>query len=840
MARTASERPPASTSVEHTIRRALRRAEDGRVLAPDEAEALLHARGDELERLMHVARVVRDANPAHTSIVTFSKKVFIPLTRLCRDRCGYCTFATTPDHVQPFLTPDEVLAVAKAGRAQGCKEALFTLGDRPEMRYPQAKAWLAERGYATTLEYVRAMSILVIEETGLLPHLNPGVMSWEEMARLKPVSASMGLMLESSSERLFATPGEAHYGSPDKKPSVRLRCIEDAGRHAIPFTTGILIGIGETTEERVRSLLDIRALANKYGHVQEVIVQNFRAKPDTAMANHPEPAMDDFLATIAVARLLLGPKATVQAPPNLSDDAFPRLLDAGINDWGGVSPVTPDHVNPEKPWPNLDRLQHETERKGYALAERLAIYPEYALKPDPWLNGRMREPVQRLARADGYARDTKPEPVRWQDPDVIPTSALSAGIARVENAFIATDELARSMREDSGIVHGNWDALEVEASKEWTHRIRSTPNEVRAALSRAAEGRRPTRAEALALFEAEGDELEALCRLADDMRRDAVGDVITYVVNRNINFTNVCYVGCRFCAFAQRRVDPDAYTLSIDEVARRAEEAWEYGADEVCIQGGIHPDLPGDVYFDITREIKRRLPDMHIHAFSPMEILNGAARLGITFEEWLRRAKDAGLDSIPGTAAEILDDDVRWVLTKGKLPADVWGQIVRTAHALGIRSSSTIMYGHVDAPPHWVDHIERLRFIQSDTGGFTEFVPLPFVHQNAPIYLAGKARPGPTFDDNRRMHAIARILLHESIANIQVSWVKIGIENAKTILRGGANDFGGTLMEETISRMAGASHGIRQDPQTFHEAIRSIHRTPARRNTTYTHITPIS
>ncbi len=806
-------------------------------LSPAEATELLGARGDDLDRLLGIARRVRDARTGGRRRASFSKKVFIPLTRLCRDRCHYCTFATTPEHVVPYLAPEDVLAVARAGRAAGCKEALFTLGDRPEARYPTARAWLDARGYATTLDYVRAIAILVIEETGLLPHLNPGVMTWEEMARLKPVAASMGLMLESSSERLAATPGLAHHGSPDKRPAVRLRCIEDAGRLAIPFTTGILIGIGETPDERVQSLLDIRRLSRAYGHVQEVIIQNFRAKPDTVMAAHPEPSMDDLLATIAVARLLFGPATPIQAPPNLSDGEFPRLLDAGIEDWGGVSPVTPDHVNPEKPWPQLAVLARETEARGYELRERLCIYPRYANAPDPWLSGRMHEPVRRLRDEDGLARDVGPEPIAWQDPDPAANDVLSSAIQSVEDAGSAAP--VRGLRDDADLVYGDWNSLEVRASRAWAQSRHASTNEIRAALGGVSDGRRPTRDEALALFEATGDELDALCRLADDLRRDAVGDVVTYVINRNINFTNVCYVGCRFCAFAQRRVDPDAYTLSLDEVGRRAEEAWACGADEVCLQGGIHPDLPGDHYFQIVREIKRRLPKMHVHAFSPMEVLNGATRLGISFREWLEEARNAGLDTIPGTAAEILDDDVRWVLTKGKLPADLWEEIVRTAHGLGIRSSSTIMYGHVDAPPHWVDHIGRLRRIQEDTGGFTEFVPLPFVHQNSPIYLAGKARPGPTPEENRRMHAVARILLHGAIPNIQVSWVKIGMENACVMLQGGCNDIGGTLMEETISRMAGATHGIRKEPEEFHEAIRSVGRVPARRSTTYDRIVPV-
>jgi FO synthase len=823
----------------HQIRRALRRAEDGKVVSKDEAAALLACRGDDLERLLVAARRVREAGVGR--VVTYSPKVFVPLTRLCRDRCGYCTFATTPDKLSAaFMTPEEVLAVARAGQAAGCYEALFTLGDRPEARWPEARTWLAERGYRTTLEYVRAMAIAVIEETGLLPHLNPGVMSWEEMMRLKPVAPSMGMMLETTSERLFEQPGEAHYGSPDKKPSVRLRTIEDAGRLAIPFTTGILVGIGETLAERAESIYAIREVSRRYGHVQEVIVQNFRAKPATPMADHADPDQDEFLAAIAVTRIVLGPRANVQAPPNLSDDDFPRLLDAGINDWGGVSPVTPDHVNPEKPWPHLERLRAATEERGYTLRPRLTIYPAYVLQPDPWLSGRMRAPVQALAGADGYpVAGARAVGIAWQDPDVDPVAAMGEAIRLIEDDATSRTTLERGFRGDADSVYGDWDALEVDASRAWATRGPRSPAEVTAALSKAGDGVAPTDEEALALFDADGPALDELCRIADGYRREAVGDVVTYVVNRNINFTNVCYVGCRFCAFAQRRDDPDSYFLSLDEVAQRAVEAWDYGATEVCIQGGIHPDLPGDHYFKILRAIKARVPEIHIHAFSPMEVMNGSARLGISFREWLSEAKAAGLGSTPGTAAEILDDDVRWVLTKGKLPADTWEEIIRTAHSLGIPTTSTIMYGHVDAPPHWVGHLRRIRRIAEDTGGITEFVPLPFVHQNAPIYLAGKARPGPTVAENRRMHAIARILLHGVIPNIQVSWVKLGVGGSQVMLRGGCNDFGGTLMEETISRMAGASHGIRMEPHQFDDAIRAIGRIPARRTTAYDTITPV-
>ena len=810
----------------HELRRALVRADRGVALSLDEAAALLGARGEELDRLLAVAARLRDLG--HGDVVTYSRKVFIPLTMLCRDHCHYCVFAKPPAKLEaPFLTPEEVVSIARAGAEAGCKEALFTLGDRPEDRYEIARAWLDHRGYDSTLDYVRAVAIRVIEETGLLPHLNPGVMSYEEIARLKHVSASMGIMLETASPRLSAK-GGPHHGSPDKVPAVRLRTIEDAGRLAVPFTTGMLVGIGETERERAEALFEIRDLHRRYRHVQEVIVQNFRAKPGTAMHSAREPGDEEFLAAVATARIVLGPRMHVQAPPNLSDPAQRlRLLDAGIDDWGGVSPITPDHVNPEKPWPSIDALQATTAARGKALRERLTVYPEFAARPAPFLAGKMRAPVAALLGDDGRAVEGRaPQPIPWQDPDVRwKPRTIALTFAKGADA---------GLREDADAVYGEIDLPPATTEWERSHvepaRLES---EIRSALRKAAAHRAISDEEALALFRAEGDALDALCRVADDLRAEAVGDDVTYVINRNINFTNVCYVGCRFCAFAQREVDEESYTLTLAEVADRAQEAWDRGATEVCMQGGIHPDLPGSFYFDVVDAVKRRTPGMHVHAFSPMEILNGATKLDVSFAEFLAGAKAHGLDTIPGTAAEILDDEVRWVLTKGKLPAATWEQIVRTAHGLGIRSSSTIMFGHVDAPPHWVAHLRRIGRIQADTGGFTEFVPLPFVHQHAPIYLSGKARPGATFEENLRMHAVARILLDGLIPNIQVSWVKLGVDACQSILQAGANDFGGTLMEETISRMAGAEWGIEMTPDQFDDAIRAIGRTPVVRTTTY-------
>ncbi|WP_078863594.1 bifunctional FO biosynthesis protein CofGH [Streptomyces sp. AcH 505] len=803
---------PAGPPTANSMRRALKRARDGVALDVAEAAVLLQARGDDLTDLTASAAKVRDAGLAavgRPGVITYSRKVFIPLTRLCRDKCHYCTFVTVPGKLRRaghgmFLSPDEVLDIARQGAAMGCKEALFTLGDRPEDRWPEAREWLEAEGYDDTLAYVRAMAIRVLEETGLLPHLNPGVMSWTDLQRLKPVAPSMGMMLETTATRLWSEPGGPHHGSPDKEPAVRLRVIEDAGRSNVPFTTGILIGIGESYEERADSLFELRRTARAYHGIQEVIVQNFRAKPDTAMRGMPDAELEELAAAVAVARHILGPSARIQAPPNLVDAEYALLIGAGIDDWGGVSPLTPDHVNPERPWPHIDELAARTAESGFELRERLTIYPEFIQRGEPWLDPRLMPHVRALADEEtGLAREgVNPVGLPWQEPDEGFTATGRTDL----HVTIDTEGRTSDRREDFQDVYGDWDALrEAAAPGMVPSRI---DGDVKQALAQAADD--PTKLsddEALALLHADGPALDALTRIADELRRDVVGDDVTYIVTRNINFTNVCYTGCRFCAFAQRRTDADAYTLSLDQVADRAAQAWEVGAVEVCMQGGIHPDLPGTAYFDIARAVKKRVPGMHVHAFSPMEVVNGASRTGLSIREWLTAAKEAGLDSIPGTAAEILDDEVRWVLTKGKLPTATWIEVVKTAHELGIRSSSTMMYGHVDQPRHWLGHLRTLAGIQQETGGFTEFVTLPFIHTNAPVYLAGIARPGPTDRDNRAVMAMARLLLHPHITNIQTSWVKLGTEGAAEMLRSGANDLGGTLMEETISRMAGSSYG---------------------------------
>ncbi|MFI7491244.1 bifunctional FO biosynthesis protein CofGH [Micromonospora echinaurantiaca] len=825
-----------------SVRRALRRAETGRALDVDEATALLSARGAALDELLRIAGAVRDAGlreAGRPGIITFSKKVFIPLTRLCRDRCHYCTFATVPHRLPAaFLDRDEVLAIARAGAAQGCKEALFTLGDRPEERWPAARRWLDERGYDSTLDYLRACAVAVLEETGLLPHLNPGVLSWAELQRLKPVAPSMGMMLETTATRLWSEPGGPHYGSPDKEPAVRLRVLDDAGRVGVPFTTGILIGIGETPAERVDAIFAIRRAHREYGHLQEVIVQNFRAKPDTAMRGMPDAELHDLAATVAVARVLLGPRARIQAPPNLIAGEYDLLLRAGIDDWGGVSPLTPDHVNPERPWPQLDELAGHTEKSGFTLRERLTIYPEYVRAGDPWLDPRLLPHVTALADpATGLAvEQARPTGRPWQEPEEV------FGGRTDLHATIDTTGRTGDRRGDFDSVYGDWSEVATRVGAAPAGSGGGDAN-LRAGLRLAADDPaalldpRHTDA-ALALFAADGPALDELCRLADDVRRDTVGDDVTYVVNRNINFSNVCYVGCRFCAFAQRERDADAYRLSVDQVADRAEEAWAAGATEVCLQGGIDPKLPVTGYADLVRAIKARVPGMHVHAFSPMEIVTAAAKAGVPVREWLGLLRDAGLDTIPGTAAEILDDEVRWVLTKGKLPAAAWVEVVSTAHELGIRSSSTMMYGHVDHPGQWLAHFRVLAGVQDRTGGFTEFVALPFVHTNAPIYLAGIARPGPTWRENRVVHAMARLLLHGRIDNIQCSWVKLGDDGTAEMLRGGCNDLGGTLMEETISRMAGSANGSARTEEQLRAIAAKAGRPARKRTTAYGHPRP--
>ena len=741
----------------------------------------------ELPRLMAEAARLRDEG--HGRLISYSRKVFIPLTRLCRDVCHYCTFAEAPTAGHAlYLTPDEVLAIARAGEAAGCTEALFTLGDKPELRYGAAREALAALGYATTIEYLVAMCALVLRETSLLPHANPGVMTRDEIAALRAVTASQGIMLESTSERLCEK-GGVHYGSPDKAPAVRLETLRLAGELKVPFTTGILIGIGETRAERLDALRVIRDLHARYGHIQEVIVQNFRAKADTKLAGAAEPDLDELCWTIAQARLILGPAMNIQAPPNLSPGVYQRLVEAGLNDWGGVSPVTPDHVNPEAPWPAVEELARRSAEMGKVLVNRLAVYPSYVKKAAEWLAPEVATRVRRLSDAEGLARgdDWAPgntEPPRAPRPML---SEVDAGLARL------VERATAGVRLDSGAIER--------------------------------------------LFAARDADFAHVTGAADRLRAAVSGDVVRYVVNRNINYTNICYFRCKFCAFSKGSTHEDLrgkpYDLALEEVARRAREAWDRGATEVCLQGGIHPDYTGETYEAICRAIKQVVPEMHIHAFSPLEVTQGAMTMQASLPEFLKRLKDAGLGTLPGTAAEILDDEVRAIICPDKISTRQWLDVQRAAHGQGLRTTSTIMYGHVEAPLNWARHLLALRDLQAETGGFTEFVPLPFVHMEAPMYRQGLARRGPTFREAVIMHSVARLVLNPLISNIQTSWVKMGPAGAALALQAGANDLGGTLMNESISRAAGTQHGQEFPPEEMERLIRSIGRVPRQRTTAY-------
>jgi FO synthase len=728
-----------------------------------------------LDELLEEARRLRPR-----PLVTYSPKVFIPLTTLCRDVCGYCTFARPPRRGErAYLTEDEALAIARAGAAAGCREALFTLGDKPELRYKVAREELRELGCETTLEYLARCARLVLEETGLLPHLNPGVMTRAELESLRAVSASLGIMLETTAERL-GEKGGPHWASPDKIPVRRLETIRFAGELRIPFTSGILIGIGETREERVDALLALKALGDEGGHVQEVIVQNFRAKPGTRMASHPEPSLEEHLWTIAAARLALGPSWHIQAPPNLAFDDFPRLLDAGIDDWGGISPVTVDHVNPEAPWPEIERLRQATRERGLELVPRLAIYPDYVAELETWCDPAVAPYVRRAADASGLARDDEWAPGEPGDVpflvrrDVPPLELVGDGLGE--------DEVTR-------------------------------------------------------LFAARGAEVPRVLAAADRLRRDVCGDEVTYVVTRNIQYTNVCYFRCGFCAFSKGKLAASLrgtpYLVPLAEIVRRAREAWTRGATEVCLQGGIHPGFTGDYYAAVVDAIKRAVPEIHVHAFSALEIWQGAATLGLGLPDYLGRLRDLGLGSLPGTAAEVLDDEVRRVICPDKVTTEQWLHVHDTAHRVGLRSNVTLMFGHVDGPRNWARHLQRAREQQERSGGFTEFVPLPFVPMEAPIYVKGLARRGPTFRETLLVHAIARLALHPWITNIQASWVKLGPEGTREALAAGVNDLGGTLMNESISRSAGASFGQEMPPERMEELIRSAGRTPRQRTTLY-------
>ena len=739
------------------------------------------------------AQAARLRDEGFGALITYSRKVFLPLTQLCRDSCHYCTFAKAPRHLRsPYMSVEEAVAVASQGAQLGCKEALFTLGERPELRYRAARDWLDENGFASTLHYVAHVAAAVRDRTGLLPHINAGCMSPGEMALLKPVSASMGLMLESTAERL-AEKGGPHHGSPDKLPAVRLETLAEAGRQKVPFTTGLLIGIGETREERLEALHAIEAVHRRYGHIQEVIIQNFVPKPGTIMAHAPAADREELLWSIAAARLVLGAHMSIQAPPNLSPAPLPELIAAGINDWGGVSPLTPDYVNPEMPWPEIERLRSESERGGKTLVERLTIYPAYAKSPGEWLDAAMRRPVLEQSDAAALARED-----RWRTGR---STDLPAGFAASQRRTgpTPTAELLDELMQN-GAEHIDRESLAT-------------------------------------LFNARGADFRRVCEAADALRAETNGAVATYVVNRNINYTNICGYRCSFCAFSKgtrkHEGQERAYLLDVAEIVRRSLEARERGATEVCLQGGIHPSFTGETYLDILRGVKSADPEMHVHAFSPLEVWHGATTLGMSLRDYLTLLRAEGLGSLPGTAAEILVDRVRAVLCPDKLSTDQWLEVIETAHEIGLPTTSTMMFGHVDSYADWAAHLAKLRDLQKRTHGFTEFVPLPFVAHEAPLYKRGQARPGPTLRESILMHAVARLALHPHFDNIQASWVKMGRAGMREALCAGANDLGGTLMNESITRAAGATHGQEMTSSDMRSLAASLGRSLLRRTTLY-------
>ena len=758
---------------------------------PEPEEALNLVKHNELDSLVRLASQLRDQQ--HGKVISYSKKVFIPLTKLCRDVCHYCTFSREPINNQScFMRPDEVLRLVQEGEKLGCKEVLFTLGDKPEMRYQKCRKELQELGYESTISYLAEISKMVLESTSLLPHINAGVMSLSELAKLKEVSVSQGLMLESISNRLLKK-GSAHYGSPDKVPEVRLEMINQAGKLKIPFTSGILIGIGENRLERVEALLALRGLQEKYGHIQEIIIQNFKAKPRTPMQFHPEPELEEILWTIAIARILFGPEMNIQTPPNLNANNLERILDAGINDWGGISPLTPDHVNPEAPWPELENLSEKMTSLGKCLTERLAIYPSYAVNHQLWINPKVLSRLRQLVDQQGFAREDK-----W--------CAGEDNLPNIQQKF--SSEITKDQ---------------------------NTP--VTQILEKIASGCEADESEVVQLLNVRGEDFFQVCQAANNLRKKVSGETITYVVNRNINYTNVCYFRCGFCAFSKGKMSENLrgkpYNLDLNEIIQRSKEAWDRGATEVCLQGGIHPSYTGKTYLDICSAIKNALPEIHIHAFSPLEVSQGAKTLELTVSDFLFELKKAGLGTLPGTAAEILDDEVRGLICPDKLTTNEWLDVMRLAHEVGFRTTATIMFGHVEEPKHVARHLLRIKQLQGRTNGFTEFVPLPFVHMESPIYLKGKARKGPTFREAVLIHAVARLVLHPQIQNIQTSWVKMGPEGVKHCLNAGVNDLGGTLMNESITRAAGTVHGQEMLPEWMESIILEAGRFAEQRDTLY-------
>ncbi|WP_409047584.1 7,8-didemethyl-8-hydroxy-5-deazariboflavin synthase CofG [Microbacterium sp. HA-8] len=717
-----------------------------------DAEALLTAAGDEFDALLDAAAAVRDEGlrrAGRPGVLTYSRKVFLPVTTLCRDRCHYCVFVDTPGqllraHKPLYMSAEQVLTVARRGAALGCKEALFTLGDRPEQRWPEARTWLDAHGYASTLDYVAAMARLVRRETGLLPHLNPGVMTLDELRALRPTAPSMGMMLETTSRRLFEEPGQVHFGSPDKDPDVRLRVIDDAGTARVPFTTGILVGIGETLRDRAESLIAIRDAHERHGHVQEVIVQNFRAKPRTAMQGAPDADLREYAAAIAVARLVLGPDMRIQVPPNLSDPAeFELLVRAGADDWGGVSPLTADHVNPERPWPHLDDLTARTADLGFVLRERLTAHPE-------------------------YIRDA----ALWLDPEIIPaTLALAdpdSGLAAEDApASTATRRAPRAGRGDPA-----------SRTADLVSRAADDP----AALDDA---------EWVALLEATGTALDALAETADQLRRFTAGEAVSIVDNRNVSSS----------AYRARPAgEPDTFDLR--DLTGIVRDARDLGVSELCVQGLVDPREAPDAALEIARTIRDAGPGIHLHAFRPADIDDLARRTGMGLDDALAAMREAGVHTVPGTGVKILSERVRPLVAPDDLATPRWVEVITAAHRAGFRSTSVLFYGHVETAAERVAHLRRLMAIQTETGGFTEIVPIPLPGHGVALV------PGrPAIDEHRAMFAVARLMLSGTIPHVQVPWPRLDDNTVQTLLRSGADDLGGTLRDGRVLPRVGVEYG---------------------------------
>jgi FO synthase len=728
--------------------------------------------------------------PGMARRVTFSRNFTLSLSRTCRCHCKYCAFATHQPHLYAPAEVEELLD--RAATRHRAKELLVLTGERPEHN-PEVAARLAEYGFEDFTAYV-AWSCERALERGMLPHTNLGVLPQEDLARLREVTASQGLMLESISERLMDT---VHAGSPSKHPARRLETIAAAGELRIPFTSGILVGIGETEDERMESLEALAQLHDRHGHIQEVILQNYvphqryyGREPAQIASQAAEgywrtgvwegprvdapgwacPVSVEDMRRLVVEAKRLMPGVGIQIPPNLAD-WWTELIDAGASDLGGLS-ANGDHISPEHPFPSPSQVRTQLRQRGLALTERLCVYPEYI-------------------------------DAEWIAPavmDVIKSSFWS---------FIPRRGSGRRTTVALG------DAVAPRA------------------VERAREGLELTADEATALFsERRPEVIEQMRQAADELRRELAGDTVTFVVNRNINVSNICVVGCAFCGFGQARRSPDAYVHSREEFTRRVSEAVEFGATEICMQSGIHPDWGLEDYEGWLRVAKEMAPQIHLHAYSPMEVAHMCDVSGLPPRAVFARLREAGLDSTPGTAAEVLHDGVRERISPNKLPVDRWVEIIEASHAEGLRSTVTVMFGHIEEPWELAEHMRVVRALQERTGGFTEFVPLSFIPFHT---LLGRTHgiEEISAEENLKHTAAFRLTLGRTIRNLQASWVKMGLDAATESLRWGVNDLGGTLMEESISRMAGSHHGVRLEPEDLVAAAHRAERPAAERTTLY-------